>query len=135
MDLDEFRRHGHALVDWMADYLENVERRPVRAQVRPGAIAEQLPAAPPAAGEPLERIFADFERIVLPGMTHWQHPSFFAYFPANSARASVLAEMLTATLALRSACCGRPRLRRPSWRVAPSTGCARRSACPRACRR
>ena len=99
MDLDEFRRHGHALVDWMAEYLENVERRPVRAQVRPGAIAEQLPAAPPAAGEPLERIFADFERIVLPGITHWQHPSFFAYFPANSSPPSVLAEMLTATLA------------------------------------
>jgi aromatic-L-amino-acid/L-tryptophan decarboxylase len=98
MDLDEFRRHGHALVDWMADYLETVEQRPVRPQVRPGAIAEQLPAAPPAEGEPLERIFADFERIVMPGMTHWQHPSFFAYFPANSSPPSVLAEMLTATL-------------------------------------
>ncbi|HEX6112177.1 MAG TPA: pyridoxal-dependent decarboxylase, partial [Geminicoccaceae bacterium] len=98
MDLDEFRRHGHALVDWMANYLENLERRPVRAQVRPGEITGQLSAAPPAAGEPLERIFADFERIVLPGMTHWQHPSFFAYFPANSSPPSVLAEMLTATL-------------------------------------
>ena len=95
MDLDEFRRHGHALVDWMANYLENLERRPVRAQVRPGEITGQLPAAPPAAGEPLERIFADFERIVLPGMSHWQHPSFF---PANSSPPSVLAEMLTATL-------------------------------------
>jgi aromatic-L-amino-acid/L-tryptophan decarboxylase len=98
MDLDAFRRHGHALVDWMADYLETVEQRPVRAQVRPGAITEQLPKAPPAAGEPLERILADFERIVMPGMTHWQHPSFFAYFPANSSPPSVLAEMLTATL-------------------------------------
>jgi aromatic-L-amino-acid decarboxylase len=98
MDLDEFRRHGHALVDWMADYLATVEQRPVRAQVRPGAIAEQLPAAPPAAGEALERILADFERIVMPGITHWQHPSFFAYFPANSSPPSVLAEMLTATL-------------------------------------
>src|ERR671910_575973 len=98
MDLDEFRRHGHALVDWMAEYLANVGRHPVRAQVRPGEIAAQLPAAPPARGEPLEQIFADFERIVLPGMTHWQHPSFFAYFPANASPPSVLAEMLTATL-------------------------------------
>jgi aromatic-L-amino-acid/L-tryptophan decarboxylase len=98
MDLDDFRRHGHALVDWMTDYLANVGRHPVRAQVRPGEIAAQLPAAAPARGEPLERIFADFEDILLPGMTHWQHPSFFAYFPANSSPPSVLAEMLTATL-------------------------------------
>ena len=98
MDLDEFRRHGHALVDWMADYLANVGRHPVRAQVGPGEIAAQLPAAPPARGEPVERIVADFEQILLPGMTHWQHPSFFAYFPANSSPPSVLAEMLTATL-------------------------------------
>ncbi|MGH6896737.1 MAG: pyridoxal phosphate-dependent decarboxylase family protein [Geminicoccaceae bacterium] len=98
MDLEEFRRHSHALVEWMADYLASVERHPVRAQVRPGAIAAQLPDGPPALGEPLERIFADFERILLPGMTHWQHPSFFAYFPANSSPPSVLAEMLTATL-------------------------------------
>src|SRR5918996_5114019 len=98
MDLEDFRRHGHVLVDWMADYLAGVERLPVRARVRPGEIVAQLAAAPPAEGEPLERIFADFERIVLPGMTHWQHPSFFAYFPANSSPPSVLAEMLTATL-------------------------------------
>ena len=98
MDLDEFRRHGHALVDWMADYLAAIERHPVRAQVRPGEIAAKLPPAPPDAGEPFERIFEDFERIVMPGMTHWQHPSFFAYFPANASPPSVLAEMLTATL-------------------------------------
>jgi aromatic-L-amino-acid/L-tryptophan decarboxylase len=98
MDPDEFRRHAHRLADWMADYLASVERYPVRAQVEPGAIAGQLPATPPATGEPLERIMADFERILLPGMTHWQHPNFFAYFPANSSPPSVLAEMLTATL-------------------------------------
>jgi aromatic-L-amino-acid decarboxylase len=98
MDLNEFRRHGHSFVDWMADYLATIEHRPVRAQVRPGEVAAQLPPAPPAEGEPLERVFADFERILLPGMTHWQHPNFFAYFPANSSPPSVLAEMLTATL-------------------------------------
>ena len=98
MDLEQFRRHGHEFVEWMANYLATIERRPVRAQVHPGEIARQLPAAPPTEGEPIERIFADFERIVLPGMTHWQHPNFFAYFPANSSPPSVLAEMLTATL-------------------------------------
>ncbi|HEV8441803.1 MAG TPA: pyridoxal-dependent decarboxylase [Methylomirabilota bacterium] len=95
---DDFRRHAHAFVDWMADYLDHVERYPVRAQVKPGAIAAQLPLSPPDTGEPLESIFADFESVLLPGVTHWQHPSFFAYFPANSSPPSVLAEMLTATL-------------------------------------
>ena len=98
MDTDEFRRHAHALVDWMADYMDGVERYPVRAQTAPGEVAARLPAEPPAEAEPFERIFADFRDIVLPGMTHWQHPRFFAYFPANSSPPSVLAEMLTATL-------------------------------------
>ena len=98
MDIAEYRRHAHRLVDWMADYLETVESRPVRSGVDPGEIEDRLPAAPPEAGEPFERIFADFERDLLPGITHWQHPSFYAYFPANSSPPSVLAEMLTATL-------------------------------------
>lgn len=98
MDTKEFRRHAHAVADWIADYMEGVERFPVRAQVRPGEIASQLAVAPPAQGEPMETILADFESIVLPGVTHWQHPSFFAYFPANSSPPSVLAEMLTAAL-------------------------------------
>jgi aromatic-L-amino-acid decarboxylase len=98
MDTTEFRRHAHAFVDWMADYMDQVERYPVRAQVKPGEIAARLPLSPPEDGEPMERIFADFTSIVLPGITHWQHPSFFAYFPANSSPPSVLAEMLTATL-------------------------------------
>jgi aromatic-L-amino-acid decarboxylase len=96
----EFRKHAHAFVDWMADYLDEVERYPVRAQVAPGEIAAKLPVAPPEQPEPMADIFRDFEDIVLPGLTHWQHPSFFAYFPANSSRASVLAEMLTATLGI-----------------------------------
>ncbi|MCH8686129.1 pyridoxal phosphate-dependent decarboxylase family protein [Pedomonas mirosovicensis] len=99
MDTETFRRHAHALVDWMADYMAGVEEYPVRASVAPGSIAAQLPEAPPEQGEPFEAIFKDFTDIVLPGMTHWQHPSFFAYFPANASPPSVLAEMLTSTLA------------------------------------
>ena len=98
MTPEDFRRHGHDLVDWMADYMETVEVYPVRAQTAPGEIASKLPEAPPEAGEPMERMFADFKSDVMPGITHWQHPRFFAYFPANSSPPSVLAEMLTATL-------------------------------------
>src|SRR2546425_893886 len=98
MDTEEFRRHAHAFVDWMTDYLAGVERYPVRAQVKPGEVAARLGLAPPERGEPMEKIFADFTSVVLPGITHWQHPSFFAYFPANSSPPSILAEMLTATL-------------------------------------
>src|SRR5512135_1227256 len=80
MTNDEFRRHAHELVDWMADYLDGIESLPVRPSVHPGDILRQLPAAPPEEGEPFENIFGDFKSIILPGMTHWQHPSFFAYF-------------------------------------------------------
>lgn len=98
MSVEEFRRAAHELVDWMADFLATIEDRPVRAQVEPGDIIARLPDSAPEAGEPLEAIMRDFRDIVLPGITHWQHPSFFAYFPANSSYPSILAEMLTATL-------------------------------------
>ena len=99
MTISEFRKHAHELVDWMADYLETVEQYPVKSPLQPGDILHQLPEVPPESGEPFPQIFNDFEKIIIPGMTHWQHPSFFAYFPANSSPPSVLAEMLTATLA------------------------------------
>lgn len=98
MNSKEFRRQAHALVDWMADYVESIEDRPVKANVAPGEIAARLPASGPEAGEDMDIILEDFREIILPGMTHWQHPMFMAYFPANSSYASVLAEMLTATL-------------------------------------
>ena len=98
MDHETFRKHAHAFVDWMADYMNTVEKYPVRSQAAPGDIAAQLPMQPPETGESMEKIFADFKSIVLPGITHWQHPDFFAYFPSNSSPPSVLAEMLTATL-------------------------------------
>ncbi len=98
MDFEEFRRSGHDFVTWMADYLSQIEGYRVRAQLEPGAILAQLPEEPPQNGEAIDEIFADFLRILLPGITHWQHPRFLAYFPANSSPPSVLAEMLTATL-------------------------------------
>jgi aromatic-L-amino-acid/L-tryptophan decarboxylase len=98
MNSKEFRRQAHALVDWMADYVESIEDQPVKASVAPGDIAARLPASGPEAGEDMDTILEDFREIILPGMTHWQHPMFMAYFPANSSYASVLAEMLTATL-------------------------------------
>ncbi|WP_448518953.1 pyridoxal phosphate-dependent decarboxylase family protein [Rhodoflexus sp.] len=99
MTTSEFRAYAHELVDWMADYLANIEQYPVKPDLQPGAIIAQLPASAPVAGESFERIFADFQQLIMPGMTHWQHPGFMAYFPANSSPPSVLAEMLTATLA------------------------------------
>ncbi|MDF1736705.1 MAG: pyridoxal-dependent decarboxylase [Minwuia sp.] len=98
MDIDEFRSHAHQMVDWMADYMDRVEDLPVRAQTAPGEVDATLPRAAPARGEPISEIMADFNRDIMPGITHWQHPSFFAYFPANSSPPSVLAEMLTATI-------------------------------------
>ena len=98
MDIDEFRKHGHQLIDWMADYMDTVEKLPVRSQVKPGEISNRLKEKPPTNGEPMENIIDDFKTTILPGITHWQHPRFFAYFPANSSPPSVLAEMLTATL-------------------------------------
>lgn len=99
MDHEEFRRHGHELVDWVADYLGGrVREYPVRAQVKPGEVRGQLPAAPPLQAEPFARVLADFQRVLLPGITHWQHPRFFGYFPANNSPPSVLAELLTAGL-------------------------------------
>lgn len=83
---------------WGAGYRETLRDRPVRAQTAPGAIAAQIPAHPPEAAEPMASIFDDFQEIILPGMTHWQHPRFFAYFPANAAPASVIAEYLVSAM-------------------------------------
>ncbi|MCE7869441.1 amino acid decarboxylase [bacterium CPR1] len=94
----EFRRQAHLLADWIADYLEGSERYPVLSQVRPGAIRAQLPAAPPATGETMEAIWEDFQRILMPGLTHWNHPAFFAYFSISASPPGVLAEFLSAAL-------------------------------------
>ena len=98
MTPDEFRVHGHALVDWIARYWERVEEYPVLSTVEPGRIRDQLPATAPDEGEPFDRMMADVRRIILPGITHWQSPSFFGFFPANVSGPSVLGELLSAGL-------------------------------------
>ncbi|WP_170603910.1 pyridoxal phosphate-dependent decarboxylase family protein [Ruegeria arenilitoris] len=99
MNWDEFSHWGKHISDWAADYHKGLPELPVRAQTAPGEIAAQLPEIPPDESETMEDIMADFERIVMPGMTHWQHPRFFAYFPANAAPPSMLADMLITTVA------------------------------------
>ena len=99
MDENEFRAWSRKAADWGVDYRLTLGERPVKATVSPGAVFNAVPVAPPDAAEPMDAIFADFERIVVPGMTHWQHPRFFAYFPANAAPASVVAEHLVNAMA------------------------------------
>jgi aromatic-L-amino-acid decarboxylase len=98
MDRETFRRYGYAIVDWISEYMDQVEKYPVVPRVEPGEITKRLPKVPPETHEDMETILEDFKRILLPGMTHWQHPSFFAYFPANTSGPSILAEFLTAAL-------------------------------------
>lgn len=98
MKKSEFRAYAHKLVDWMSDYLEEKESYPVTPNIKPREVYNQLPSSAPEKGEPFETIFSDFNEKILPAMTHWQQPSFFAYFPANNSEPSILAEMLTATL-------------------------------------
>ncbi len=99
MEWDEFGAWGRRIADWAQDYHLTVGDRPVRAQTAPGEILNALPASPPEAPQDMEDVFADFERIVMPGITHWQHPRFFAYFTSNAAAPSVLAEFLVAAIA------------------------------------
>jgi aromatic-L-amino-acid decarboxylase len=98
MDAEVFRAHGHRLIDWVADFFSTVEDYPVLARVRPGDITQRLPQRPPARHESFESIFDDFEKILLPGVTHWNHPGFFAYFPTSGSGPGVLGELLTAAL-------------------------------------
>lgn len=98
MTPEEFREHGRQVIDWIADYLETLQARQVRAQVAPGDIAAALPEHPPERGEPFAAVLADIDRIIMPGITHWQHPRHFAYFPANSSGPAILGDLLSAGL-------------------------------------
>ena len=94
----DFRRHGHDVVDWIADYLERVETFPVLSPARPGEIRASLPANPPMQGEAFDAILADIDKLILPGITHWQSPNFFAYFPGNGSGPAILGDLLSSGL-------------------------------------
>lgn len=96
--IEEFRKEAHELVDWIADYFKNIDSYPVKSAVKPQEISRKIPDQPPDEAESFGNIFHDFEKIILPGVTHWQSPKFFAYFPANNSFPSILGEMLTAAL-------------------------------------
>ena len=98
MTPDEFRVVGHRLIDWIADYRATVANRPVMARTEPGEVRARFPVSPPAQPEGFEEVFRDLDEIILPGLSHWQHPSFFGYFPANSSLASVLGDYLSTGL-------------------------------------
>jgi aromatic-L-amino-acid decarboxylase len=98
MEPNEFRRHGHAVVDWIADYLENPEQWPVLPDVRPGELRSSLPPSPPERGESMDAVLEDFQKLIVPATTHWNHPAFMAYFANSSTGAGVLGEALTAAL-------------------------------------
>ncbi len=98
MNLDEFRKHGHELIEWMAAYFETIENLPVKSKSLPGEIIAQLPENAPDEPEGFEDIMEDFNRVIMPGMTHWQHPGWHGYFTANNSYPSILAEMLTSTI-------------------------------------
>jgi aromatic-L-amino-acid decarboxylase len=98
MDSNEFRKYGHEIVEWIARYYENIEQYPVKSKSTPGSVKAALPEIPPTGSESFDLFLKDFDEIIMPGITHWQSPNFFAYFPANSSPPSVLAEMLTAAL-------------------------------------
>ncbi|MDE3011530.1 MAG: aspartate aminotransferase family protein, partial [Pseudomonadota bacterium] len=98
MSSAEFRRWGHALIDWLADYPARCETLPVQSPLAPGAFRAGLPPAAPETGEDFAALFADIERLILPGLTHWQSPNFFGYFPANTSGPSILGELLAAGL-------------------------------------
>lgn len=100
MDLEEFRKNGYAAIDWVADYLENIESHPVLSQVSPGEIRDKLPEAAPETGESFDAMLKDMTEVIMPGITHWQSPNFFAYFPGNSSPPAILGEILSAGLSV-----------------------------------
>ena len=110
MDPEAFRKEAHRIADWIADYFADPERFPVLSRVQPGDIRAALPASAPEQGESFDAIFADFERVILPGITHWNHPGFFAYFSISGSGPGVLAEFLSAALNVQAML----------WRTSPS---------------
>lgn len=96
MNATEFRRFGHEVIDWISDYFDHIEEFPVLSQIEPGDLKAELPAAPPAQGESMEAIIADVDRLIVPALTHWSHPSFFAYFATSTSAPGIFGELLSA---------------------------------------
>jgi aromatic-L-amino-acid decarboxylase len=111
MSAEDFRRYGHEVINWIADYFEQVERYPVLAQVEPGQLHSQLPSSPPQHGEPMGDILADIDRLVVPALTHWNHPSFFAYFATSSSAPGIFGELLSAAFDVKAML----------WRTSPAS--------------
>ena len=111
MSAEDFRRFGHQVVDWIADYLEHIDELPVLAQVEPGDLKARLPASPPEKGESMETILADVDRLILPALTHWSHPSFFAYFATSTSAPGIFGELLSAAFDVKSML----------WRTSPAS--------------
>ena len=102
MNSEDFRRYGHQVVDWISDYFAGIDGRPVLAQVKPGDLTAQLPSGPPASGESMEAILADVDRLIMPALTHWNHPSFFALFSTSTSAPGIFGEMLSAAFDVKS---------------------------------
>ena len=111
MSAEEFRRYGHELIDWIAEYFDHIEDLPVLSQIEPGDLKAQLPAAPPEHGEPMQNILADIDRLILPALTHWSHPSFFAYFATSTSAPGIFGELLSAAFDVKSML----------WRTSPAS--------------
>jgi aromatic-L-amino-acid/L-tryptophan decarboxylase len=111
MSAAEFRRFGHELIDWIANYFEHIEELPVLAQVEPGDLTARLPASPPAQGESMTDILADVDRLIVPALTHWSHPSFFAYFATSTSAPGIFGELLSAAFDVKSML----------WRTSPAS--------------
>lgn len=111
MSAEEFRRFGHEIIDWIADYFERIEELPVLAQVEPGDLKAQLPSSPPEKGEAMETILADIDRLIVPALTHWSHPSFFAYFATSTSAPGIFGELLSAAFDVKSML----------WRTSPAS--------------
>jgi aromatic-L-amino-acid decarboxylase len=111
MSAEDFRRYGYKMVDWIADYFERIEQFPVLSQIKPGDLIAQLPAAPPADGETMDEILRDIDRLIVPALTHWSHPSFFAYFSTSTSAPGIFAEMLSAAFDMKAML----------WRTSPAS--------------
>ena len=111
MPTEEFRRHGHYLIDWIADYFEHIDDLPVLAQVEPGELKSQLPTSPPEKGESMETILSEVDRLIVPALTHWSHPSFFAYFATSTSAPGIFGELLSAAFDVKSML----------WRTSPAS--------------